>query len=62
MILFIYCCGHYLLYLGYPNMYENMLEEDLSELIEEYCKLDWKKRSEAAKILGYIKDPNEINN
>jgi len=42
-------------------MYENMLKEDLSELIEEYCKLDWKKRSEAAKILGYIKDPNEIN-
>ena len=39
-------------------MYEHMLDRDLSELFMEYYKSDWKKRSEAAKILGHIKDPN----
>ena len=41
-------------------MYERMLQEELSKLFKEYCELDWKKKSEAARILGYINDVNEI--
>ena len=42
-------------------MYDQMFQKDLLQLFLEYYKQDWKKRSEAAKILGYIKDQEEIN-
>ena len=42
-------------------MYEEMSQKDLSQLFLEYYQQDWKKRSEAARILGYINDEEEIN-
>ncbi|AEH07525.1 hypothetical protein [Methanothermococcus okinawensis] len=41
-------------------MYEKMMQEELSKLFKEYCELDWKKKSEAARILSYINNANEI--
>ncbi|AEH07524.1 hypothetical protein [Methanothermococcus okinawensis] len=35
-------------------------KEELSKLFKEYCELDWKKKSEAARILSYINNANEI--
>ena len=42
-------------------MYEQMSSKELSKLFLEYYQQDWKKRSEAARILGYINDQEEIN-
>ena len=42
-------------------MYEQMTQKELSQIFLEYYKGDWKSRSEAAKILGYIKDQEVIN-
>ncbi|GBF36809.1 HEAT repeat domain-containing protein [Methanofervidicoccus abyssi] len=41
-------------------MYDQMSQKDLLQLFLEYYKQDWKKRSEAARILGYINDQELI--
>ncbi|HIP35004.1 MAG TPA: HEAT repeat domain-containing protein, partial [Methanothermococcus okinawensis] len=41
-------------------MYDQMFQKDLLQLFLEYYKQDWKKRAEAARILGYINDQEII--
>ncbi|WP_131007297.1 HEAT repeat domain-containing protein [Methanofervidicoccus abyssi] len=40
--------------------YNTSANRELSQLFLEYYKQDWKKRSEAARILGYINDQETI--
>ena len=43
------------------HIYDTMNNRELSQLFLEYCKEDWKKRSEAARILGHINNQKEID-
>ena len=40
--------------------YNISTNRELSQLFLKYCKQDWKKRSEAARIVGYINDQKVI--